>query len=213
MSDFVNLVGMTATSCTYQTPPLVLTPDPDPEIASFYSKDLKVYNEMHHVDFTRIKPYGDMGDRLKDSISSWKDFGYWIRRQWLYGVCYWWDNLKDGISNLRTWFPIIWDDRDWDNHFLWEMLLFKLKRMSPAIRKHVAPGPHMVALDRAIYVLEELLKRSRCDCAHLHSFVDRKNQEQVDSRLKVCHSCYTIQKELLKEFSELFAEFSNCWWD
>jgi hypothetical protein len=36
----------------------------------------------------------------------------------------------DSLYNLWRWFPIIWNDRDWDHYFIFEMLKFKLKNMS-----------------------------------------------------------------------------------
>ena len=46
----------------------------------------------------------------------------------------WWDNdgkyfhkyAKQGIKNLIYWFPIIWKDRDWDDHYIFEILKHKL---------------------------------------------------------------------------------------
>jgi hypothetical protein len=39
------------------------------------------------------------------------------------------------INNLIRWFPIIWKDRDWDHHFIFEILKHKLIFMSKSIRK------------------------------------------------------------------------------
>jgi hypothetical protein len=52
-----------------------------------------------------------------------------FRRIWL-----WWDNdgkyyhkyAKQGIKNLIYWFPVIWKDRDWDDHYIFEILQHKL---------------------------------------------------------------------------------------
>lgn len=38
-----------------------------------------------------------------------------------------------GVKNLIKWFPIIWKDRDWDDHFIFEVLKFKLKKQSKYI--------------------------------------------------------------------------------
>ena len=35
-----------------------------------------------------------------------------------------------GVKNLWKWFPIIWRDRDWDDHFIWQLLIFKLKKQA-----------------------------------------------------------------------------------
>ena len=41
-----------------------------------------------------------------------------------------------GINNLIRWFPIIWKDRDWDDHFIFEILKFKLKNQAEYISYH-----------------------------------------------------------------------------
>jgi hypothetical protein len=45
-------------------------------------------------------------------------------------------DIKHGVLNLIKWFPIIWQDRDWDQHFLYEMLKFKLEQMENFQRKY-----------------------------------------------------------------------------
>lgn len=42
-------------------------------------------------------------------------------------------NIKYGIKNLWRWFPTIWKDRNWDDHYIWEILKFKLKYQSEYI--------------------------------------------------------------------------------
>ena len=37
------------------------------------------------------------------------------------------------IKNLIRWFPVIWKDKDWDDHFIWEILKTKLKHQSQYI--------------------------------------------------------------------------------
>ena len=36
-------------------------------------------------------------------------------------------DIAQGFRNLYKWFPIVWKDRDWDDHFIFEALKFKLK--------------------------------------------------------------------------------------
>jgi len=35
-------------------------------------------------------------------------------------------NIKHGFTNLWYWFPIIWKDRNWDSHYIFEILKHKL---------------------------------------------------------------------------------------
>ena len=37
------------------------------------------------------------------------------------------------IYNLYRWFPIIWKDQDWDDHYIFEILKFKLKNQAEYI--------------------------------------------------------------------------------
>jgi hypothetical protein len=55
----------------------------------------------------------------------------------------WWNHdgryyhkyFKQGIKNIWYWFPIIWKDRDWDSHYIFEILQHKLKAQSNYIGK------------------------------------------------------------------------------
>ena len=46
----------------------------------------------------------------------------------------WWEHdgkyyhkyFKQGVKNIIYWFPIIWKDRDWDGHYIFEILQHKL---------------------------------------------------------------------------------------
>ena len=41
--------------------------------------------------------------------------------------------FKRGIKNLIYWFPIIWKDRNWDDHYIFEVLKHKLKAQAKYI--------------------------------------------------------------------------------
>lgn len=40
-----------------------------------------------------------------------------------------------GVKNLWKWFPVIWKDRDWDQHFIWRVIEFKLEKQATYIGK------------------------------------------------------------------------------
>ena len=52
-----------------------------------------------------------------------------LRRIWL-----WWEHdgkyyhkyFKTGVKNIIYWFPIIWKDRNWDSHYIFEIIKHKL---------------------------------------------------------------------------------------
>lgn len=56
--------------------------------------------------------------RVWDAITNfcWKRLGGWRVNQFFVSV-----------KNVIRWFPIIWKDRDWDDHYIWEILKNKLR--------------------------------------------------------------------------------------
>ena len=45
-------------------------------------------------------------------------------------------NVKNGIPNLIKWFPVIWEDRQWDFFYIWVLLHRKLYLMEKGIRQY-----------------------------------------------------------------------------
>ena len=39
------------------------------------------------------------------------------------------------VGNLIKWFPIIWKDRDWDDHYIFEVFKFKLEKQAKYIKE------------------------------------------------------------------------------
>jgi hypothetical protein len=88
----------------------------------------------------------------------------WIRKK-LEFIPLWWyhdgsnmhRNFARGIKNIIYWFPIIWKDRNWDSHYIFEVLKHKLTAQANYIADqgtHV--GAHQDARDMRLCV--ELIK-------------------------------------------------------
>jgi hypothetical protein len=45
---------------------------------------------------------------------------------WAHDGRYYHKYFKQGIKNIWYWFPVIWKDRDWDGHYIFEILQHKL---------------------------------------------------------------------------------------
>lgn len=58
-----------------------------------------------------------------------------IRLWWKFEGRYYHTDFKDGVKNLIRWFPTIWKDRDWDTHYIWVLMMEKLKNQSNYIGK------------------------------------------------------------------------------
>lgn len=70
--------------------------------------------------------------------------------------------LPQGIKNLIRWFPIIWNDRDWDYAYLCILMETKLRQMSENFKNH----GHTMGCDkhaRQTLVCAEILKKLRDD--------------------------------------------------
>jgi hypothetical protein len=60
---------------------------------------------------------------------------YWRLYRWVrWKLPYQHKYIKYGIQNLYKWFWVIWKDRDWDQHYIFEVLKFKLEKQA----KHLA---------------------------------------------------------------------------
>ncbi len=67
-------------------------------------------------DEVREKP-----NRLKDLLDTIYDKVYWKTIGWRI------KEFKSSVNKLIRWFPIIWKDRDWDDHYIWEIMKNKLR--------------------------------------------------------------------------------------
>jgi hypothetical protein len=53
----------------------------------------------------------------------WSKIGYKVR------------GFFTSVGNLIKWFPIIWKDRDWDDHYIFEVFKFKLEKQAKYIKE------------------------------------------------------------------------------
>jgi len=74
------------------------------------SKQLNFDDEVE-VKTNRLK---DLWDTIYDKVY-WKPIGWRIKE------------FRSSVKKLIRWFPIIWKDRDWDDHFIWELMKNKLR--------------------------------------------------------------------------------------
>jgi hypothetical protein len=56
-----------------------------------------------------------------------------IKLWWEYEARYYHKDFIKGIKNLWNWFPVIWKDRDHDQHFIYEVLIHKLEKQAKYI--------------------------------------------------------------------------------
>ena len=55
---------------------------------------------------------------------------------WRFNGRYYHKDFIEGVKNLWKWFPWVWKDRDWDDHFIFEALKFKIENTAKYIKKN-----------------------------------------------------------------------------
>jgi hypothetical protein len=64
-----------------------------------------------------------------------KDKLIWkIQRWFLWEAKHLHRDIIKGIKNLWKWLPLVWKDRDWDHHFIFETLKFKIQNTAKYIK-------------------------------------------------------------------------------
>lgn len=57
----------------------------------------------------------------------------WIPLWWNHDGKYLHTTIKRGIKNIWYWLPIIWKDRHWDSHYIFDIMIHKIKAQSKYI--------------------------------------------------------------------------------
>ena len=64
---------------------------------------------------------------MSEEYNEW----YWRLYRWLrWSLPYQHKYIKYGVKNLYKWFWVIWKDRDWDHHYIFQVLKFKLEKQA-----------------------------------------------------------------------------------
>ena len=108
-----------------------------------------------------------------------------------------------GIRNLKYWFQTIWKDRDYDHHYIYEVLRVKLEKQAHATAKadthteSARDAKRMLLCARLIRIQQEELYRMEYLDYHResHTFVPAGNY-------------YTVENEILEDnLDEYFAKY------
>ena len=110
------------------------------------------------------------------------------------------------IYNLIRWFPIIWKDRDWDDHFIFEILKFKLKNQAKYIgyyNRHLSAKRDAEKMMLCVRLIEKIQDES-----YGTEYFDYHKSELkfVDSELHP--GLYEIEEEYISEhFDDYFKKY------
>ena len=93
-------------------------------------KDIKDVFEEWAEEREQMNPFMRLIDRI---TGWWSNDGRFLHRTFM-----------TGIKNLIYWFPIIWKDRNWDDHYIFEIFKHKLKAQA----KYIGAGGIHVRAER-----------------------------------------------------------------
>lgn len=129
-----------------------------------------------------------------------------IRLWWKFEGQYMLRNIRIGLSKIWYWLPIIWKDRDWDSHYIYEILKHKLKAQS-----------HYIGV-RDIHTTAQQDARNMRICVNLidkiqDDFYQMENSDYLEDRhwfekCKDTPGYSTWESEILSEtFDEYFKKY------
>jgi hypothetical protein len=146
----------------------------------------------------------------------------------------------ESIKQLVFWFPVIWKTRDFDYHYIIEMLTLKLEKMFKFMTsKDCMSEPNeqsLLALKRCIEILHVIDDEIYSDIAfteHYEKFPIKPFEEmfiddpkypkfrvmkgmetdESESFHRANEASEKLHNELMNEFSKLFTTYYRWWWD
>jgi len=147
-------------------------------------------------------------------------------------------NIKHGISNLISWFKVIWNDRNWDYNYIYIVLRKKLDNTRKCIKKyqhHVYWERDYNDISKVIYALDRLIKDDYYDmvfkqieeefgrlefeskpleggCSSITFYrdkVDRNNEKEVERERKKSRAAHK-RIDYLKKQDKMFVFNQMC---
>jgi hypothetical protein len=131
-----------------------------------------------------------------------------IQLWWKFEARYYHKNLIQGIKNLWSWFPVIYNDRDWDSHFIYEVLIHKLEKQATYIHKY---GNHVSAeRDVEKMFLCARLARIQQEELYMDEYHDTYEMKFEFVPTDETGRWFTMESEMLDEnFDDYFAKYQR----
>ena len=128
-----------------------------------------------------------------------------VRLWWKYEGKYFLNNFRVGVRNLFDWFPVIWKDRDWDDNFFFEVVKYKITKMS---KSHGAYMPY-VGNKRNVEIMNLIVRLidKFQDETYLHEYFDYVDEKIWFEKVEGA-GYYNMKSEILKDdLDEYFQKY------
>lgn len=147
----------------------------------------------NHEEKVSLNDYWQFFKEYKDmNIFEKITYKYYRVREFVSGF---WYNLLSFPRNFKKWYKVVWNDRDYDYHYLLVVVENKLKYMSKSFEKSPIEDGEKISKDMEIlreaierlikddYILEnsdEMLKASKPDVIKYYEDIEKKYQEDLN---------------------------------
>jgi hypothetical protein len=114
--------------------------------------------------------------------------------------------IKYGIKNLYKWFWVIWKDRDWDHHYIFEVLKFKLEKQA----KHLGGRNWHESFKRDAEVMMtcvRLINKLQNE-EYYEAYYDSKPMNN-----EMMHKCLAQHSKAKRLLFRIMEEKIESWWD
>ena len=131
-----------------------------------------------------------------------------IKLWWKFEGRYYHTDFIKGIKNIWNWLPTIWKDRDWDSHFIYEVLIHKLEKQATYIYKY---GNHVSAeRDAEKMFLCARLARIQQEELYMDEYYDTHEIEFEFIPTDETEQWFTMESEMLNEdFDTYFTKYQR----
>jgi hypothetical protein len=131
-----------------------------------------------------------------------------IRLWWRFKAKYYHKDFIYGVKNLWNWLPTIWKDRDWDQHFIYEVLIHKLEKQAKFIDTRAL---HTLARrDAEIMLLCARLARIQQEDLYQYEFMEYLDQDVEFVPTDETKQWFTMESTVTRdELSAYFHKYSR----
>jgi hypothetical protein len=126
----------------------------------------------------------------------------WVRWELPYQPKY----IKYGVQNLYKWFWVIWKDRDWDHHYIFEVLKFKLEKQAKHLDErnwHESSKRDAEVMMTCVRLINKLQNEE-----YYEAYYDSKpmNNEMI-------HKCLAQHSKAKRLLFKIMNDRIEGWWD
>lgn len=152
-------------------------------------------------------------------LNKWDKISLW----WRHEARFYHKDFINGVKNLIRWFPTIWKDRNWDDHYIWAIMIKKISLQAEYIRNngnhldHIRDAQRMELAVRLMkHVSEDYYEMLHMDYYKSEMHFDPITDEDLVGKSEEERNSYTncskLRTETLWEkFDEFFAKYPHAY--